>query len=123
MKQMIAFLKKEVVLTISGILATCSCFLVHPDSAYAGYIDWLTILILFCLMAVMSGLKDIGLFQYTGETLLKKINSERGVVCVLVIAFMMRPKDASVAYASEVVKRGDIETYYSFSGNVVANNR
>ena len=84
MKQMIAFLKKEVVLTISGILAICSCFLVHPDSAYAGYIDWHTILILFCLMAVMSGLKDIGLFQYTGETLLKKINSERGVVCVLV---------------------------------------
>lgn len=84
MKQMIAFLKKEVVLTISGILAICSCFLVHPDSAYAGYIDWHTILILFCLMAVMAGLKDIGLFQYTGETLLKKINSERGVVFVLV---------------------------------------
>lgn len=35
-------------------------------------------------MAVMAGLKDIGLFQYTGETLLNKINSERGVVCVLV---------------------------------------
>ena len=81
---MIAFLKKEIVLTISGILAICSCFLVRPDSAYAGYIDWHTILILFCLMAVMSGFKDIGLFQYTGETLLKKIKSERGVVCVLV---------------------------------------
>ena len=35
-------------------------------------------------MAVMAGLQDIGLFQFTGEELLKKIQSERGVVCVLV---------------------------------------
>ena len=84
MKNIITFLKKEIVLTISGLLALCSCFLVHPDSQYMAYIDWHTILILFCLMAVMAGFKDIGLFQYTGETLLKKIQSERGVVCVLV---------------------------------------
>lgn len=84
MKNIITFLKKEIVLTISGILALCSCFLVHPDSQYASYIDWHTILILFCLMAVMEGFKDIGLFQYIGETLLKKISSKRGVVCILV---------------------------------------
>ena len=84
MKNIILFLKKEIVLTISGILAICSCFLVHPDSKYVGYIDWHTILILFCLMAVMTGFKDIGVFQYIGETLLKKIQSRRGVVCVLV---------------------------------------
>lgn len=84
MKQLLTFLKKEIVLTISGILAVISCFLVRPDAEYAGYIDWHTILILYCLMAVMAGLKDIGVFQYTGETLLKKISSERGVVSVLV---------------------------------------
>ena len=84
MKNILSFLKKEIVLTISGILAVASCFLVHPDSRYAAYIDWHTILILFCLMAVMAGFKDIGLFQNIGETLLRKINSERGVVCVLV---------------------------------------
>ena len=84
MEKIISFLKKEIVLTISGILAICSCFLVHPDSKYASYIDWHTILILFCLMAVMAGFKDIGLFKYIGETLLKKIQSERSVVCVLV---------------------------------------
>ena len=84
LKNILSFLKKEVVLTISGILAVISCFLVHPDSEYAGYIDFHTILILFCLMAVMAGLKDIGLFQRVGETLLKKIHSERGIVMVLV---------------------------------------
>ena len=84
MKNIISFLKKEVVLTISGILAICSCFLVVPDSLYADYIDWHTILILFCLMAVMAGFKDIGLFQYTGEILLKKFRSKRGVAGVLI---------------------------------------
>ena len=84
MEKIILFLKKEIVLTISGILAIASCFLVRPDAQYAGYIDWHTILILFCLMAVMCGFKDIGLFQFTGESLLKKIQSKRGVVSVLV---------------------------------------
>ena len=83
-KKIISFLKKEVVLTISGLLAIGSCFLVRPDAKYASYIDWHTILILFSLMAVMAGFKDIGLFQHTGETLLKKIRTQRGVVCVLV---------------------------------------
>lgn len=45
------------------------------------------------------------------------------VLCVVVAVFMMKPKDATMAYSSEVVERGDIATYYSFSGNVVANNR
>lgn len=84
MDKIITFLKKEVVLMISGILAICSCFLVRPDLEYASYIDYHTILILFSLMVVMEGFQDIGLFKYTGEFLLKKIGSQRGVVCVLV---------------------------------------
>lgn len=84
LKNIISFLKKEIVLTVSGILAVVSCFFVLPDAEYAGYIDFHTILILFCLMGVMAGLKDIGLFQYAGETLLKKFHSERGIIAVLV---------------------------------------
>ena len=83
-KKLISFLKQEVVLVISGILAVISCFFVLPDAEYAGYIDFHTILILFCLMAVMEGLKDIGLFQRIGETLLQKFHSERGIAIVLV---------------------------------------
>ena len=72
-EKIINYLKKEIVLTISGILAIISCFIVRPDAGYAAYIDWHTILILFCLMAVMEGFKDIGLFQFTGESLLKNL--------------------------------------------------
>ena len=83
-KNILSFLKKEIVLMISGILALISCFFVFPDEEYIGYINFHTILILFCLMAVMEGLKDIGLFQRIGETLLDKFQSERGIAIVLV---------------------------------------
>lgn len=84
LSKLFAFLKKEIVLTVSCILAIISCFIITPDMEYLGYVDMHTILILFCLMAVMAGLKDIGLFQYIGEGLLRKINSERGIVFILV---------------------------------------
>jgi len=44
------------------------------------------------------------------------------VIIALVLAFVFWPKDQAAAYNSAVVQRGDLETYYSFSGNVVANN-
>ena len=83
-QSILTFLKKETVLSISFILAFLSCFLVFPDAEYAGYVDMHTILILFCLMAVMAGLKEMGLFQQIGESLLKKFQSQRGIVFVLV---------------------------------------
>lgn len=83
-QNLIAFLKKEIVLTISCILALASCFIIKPDALYFSYVDHHTILILFCLMAVMAGLQDIGLFQFIGETLLKKFRNERGIVLILI---------------------------------------
>ena len=106
MKNIITFLKKEIVLTISGILAIASCFLVHPDSKYAAYIDWHTILILFCLMAVMAGFKDIGLFQYTGETLLKKIKSVTGAGRVLCWAMSIAANPGLPCIAVNRISRG-----------------
>ena len=50
----------------------------------AEYIDVHTLLILFCLMAVVAGLRESGLFQWMGDTLLKRIHSERGLAFVLV---------------------------------------
>lgn len=78
------FIKKETVLAIAFVLAVISCFLVKPDAEYLGYVDVHTILILFCLMVVMAGLKNLGVFQMTGEFLLKKFHSERGIVLILV---------------------------------------
>lgn len=78
------FIKQETILLIAFILAAMSCFFVPPDREYAAYINIHTILILFCLMVVVAGLKESGLFQWMGDTLLKRIHSERGLALVLV---------------------------------------
>ena len=77
--------KKEAVLSVAVILAVVSSFLVHPDKEYLGYIDFRTLAILFCLMAVMAGLQQIGLFGYVAEKLLKLVKHVRGIIFILIM--------------------------------------
>lgn len=79
------FCKKEAVLSIAMLLAVISSFLVHPDRAYLDYIDFRTLAILFCLMAVMAGLQKIGLFNFIAEKLLSFVKNIRGLIFILVI--------------------------------------
>lgn len=80
----IKFIKKETVLVISIILALNSMLFVHPDKQYISYIDWHTLLLLFCLMAVMTGFKQLGLFQKIGAALLSHVGNTRQLFFVLV---------------------------------------
>ena len=73
MKKVIAFIKSEVVLTVALLLALVSMFFVTPDAAYVEYIDFRTLSILFCLMAVMAGFQEIGVFRLIAEKMLKKV--------------------------------------------------
>lgn len=77
--------KKEAVLSIAFLLAIISAFIVHPDKEYIGYIDFRTLAILFCLMAVMAGLQQIGLFNYVAEKLLQKVKKIRGLISILIM--------------------------------------
>lgn len=77
--------KKEAVLSVAFVLAVISAFFVHPDKEYIGYIDFRTLAILFCLMAVMAGLQKLGLFSYIAEKLLEKVNHIRGIVFILIM--------------------------------------
>ena len=61
-----AFLKKEAVLCIAAVLAFGSMFLVPPDAGYLNYPDYRVLALLFCLMLVIAGLQEIGLFRYLG---------------------------------------------------------
>ena len=85
MKKIIQFAKREVVLTVAVMLAIVSMFFVHPDAAYGEYIDFRTLSILFCLMAVMAGFQEIGVFQMIAEKLLKKVSGVFGLVYILVM--------------------------------------
>ena len=84
--RMMAWLREETVLVVSALLAAGSCLLVKPDEEYLSYFsgNMDTILILFCLMIVVAGLRSLGVFRYVGHYLLEKIRSERGIVLLLV---------------------------------------
>lgn len=84
------FFKKEAVLCVSGILAAASCFVVPPSAAYAGYIDLRVLILLFCLMLVVAGIRQTGAFTVLCEALLKRFRSIKtvGLVLVLMSFFM-----------------------------------
>lgn len=75
MKKALGFIKNEIVLVISFVLALASCFLVTPNRGYIDYIDFRTLALLFCLMAVTAGLNGMGVFRILAEKLLKYVKS------------------------------------------------
>lgn len=83
MKKVWEWCKTEFVLCVALILAIGSSFIVKPDQKYFDYIDFRTLAILFCLMAVMAGLQKVGLFQFVAEKLLGKVTHIRVIVFVL----------------------------------------
>ena len=78
------WIKKETVLTAAWVLAILSGFLVPPDASYLHYIDYHTLGLLLCLMAVMAGLQGLGIFQKLGESLLKRVKTTRQLEGILV---------------------------------------
>lgn len=79
-----SFLKKETVLSISAILAFASAFFVPPSGGYIEYIDFRVLALLFCLMLVVAGMQSIGVFNYLGDRLLRKVRSTRQLTLLLV---------------------------------------
>ena len=87
---MLNYIKKDPVLFVSGILAIVSCFFVHPDPEYMGYIDWRVLGILFSMMLVVAELVRIGLFKRLTGMLLSKVHTSRAVSLILVwLCFFM----------------------------------
>ena len=76
--------KREAVLSAAAALALLSMLWVPPDGAYLSYVDWRTMAQLFCLMAVMAGLRELGVFSRLGRQLLCRVRSARQLECVLV---------------------------------------
>jgi hypothetical protein len=55
-------IKRETVLCISGTAAIITMFFVPPSTAYITYPDFRVLALLFCLMAVVAGFNETGLF-------------------------------------------------------------
>ena len=82
--RLFSLMKREAVLSAAAALALLSMLWMPPDGAYLSYVDWRTMAQLFCLMAVMAGLRELGVFSRLGRQLLRRVRSARQLECVLV---------------------------------------
>lgn len=78
------FIKKEIVFSISVILAIISCFFVKPGLNYLNYINWYTIVLLFIIMLIVEILKNLSVFEILVRKLLIKAKNTRSLVLFLV---------------------------------------
>ena len=107
-------MKKEPVLSIAVILAVISMFVVHPDDTYASYIDFRTLAILFCLMVIVAGMREIGVFDYIAQSLLNRVKSISGIVMILVLLCFLADSLCSYADSSSQFGKHD-DTYWKSS--------
>ena len=77
------FAARETVLVVAFAAALASCALVPPDAGYAAYVDWHTLALLFCLMAVVAGFRSLGVLDAVGAWLVARARTQRAVAGVL----------------------------------------
>ena len=83
--RVLSFLKGEAVGCIALACALISMLFVPPSAAYLQYIDFRVLALLFCLMAVVAGLQDCGLFAVLAQKLLSGKKRMRFISLVLVL--------------------------------------
>ena len=98
LKKIKEFLAKETVLCVAALCAIVTMFLVPPDREYLHYIDFRVLCLLLCLMAVVAGLKNIGIFNWLTFQLLHRIHSGR----VLSITLVLLPFVCSMFVTNDV---------------------
>ena len=80
-----AFVHGEPVLSASLVCAVISMFFAPPSAAYPGYIDTRVLILLFCLMAVVSGMQKYGVFDLLAQKLLAGRHALRTIVLLLTL--------------------------------------
>lgn len=92
------FVRREAVLVISLVCALLSMLVVPPDAAYADYIDLRVLCLMFCLMAVVAGLQQCGLFTVLAQCLL----TGRKQLRLLYLALVLLPFFCSMLITNDV---------------------
>ena len=80
-----SFIRREPVLLIAALAALVSCFFVPPDAAYWSYPDLRTLALLYCLMTVVAGLRQAGLFSRLAHRLCLRAGTLRAMGMLLVL--------------------------------------
>jgi len=85
LKRIKQFIAKETVLCVAAGCAILTMFFVPPDREYLHYIDFRVLCLLLCLMAVIAGMKAVGVFTWLTHQLLHRIRSGRVLSVTLVL--------------------------------------
>lgn len=85
-KNIVKFVKRNTVMTIAFLLALITCFFVHPDREYLGYLDLKTLSCLFCVLAVVCALKNINFFYILARKIVLFFKNRR--LCVLALVYI-----------------------------------
>ena len=65
------------------------------SDGYMEYIDFRTLGLLFCLMAVMAGLNNLGVFKFIAEKMLSKVKNITGISIILLCGSSISLKNIS----------------------------
>jgi len=98
LKNIKSFFAKETVFCVAAVCAVVTMFFIPPDKEYLHYIDFRVLCLLLCLMAVVAGLKTIGVFQCLTAQLLYRIRSGR----VLSVTLVLLPFISSMFVTNDV---------------------
>ena len=83
-EKIINFIKSEVVLSVAILFAIITCFFVPVDKEYLGYFDCNTLVLLFCMLAVIAGLKSTNIFELISRKMISLFHTRRAVIYALV---------------------------------------
>ncbi|WP_195377033.1 SLC13 family permease [Anaerotruncus rubiinfantis] len=83
-KKCLIFFQNETVLVAAFLCAAISMLFIPPDAQYMGYIDLRVLCLLFCLMEVVAGFQECGLFIVLAQKLLSGRKRFRMLSFVLV---------------------------------------
>ena len=105
------FFRREPVLVIAALAALVSCCFVPPDRGYLDYFDLRTLALLYCLMTVVAGLSQAGLFSRLAGFLCARAGSVRRLGLVLVL----------LSFFSSMLITNDVAliTFVPFAGAVL----
>ena len=80
-----SLLTKDPVLLVAALAAVISAFFVPPSPAYLEAIDFRVLALLFCLMTVIAGFQQSGLFTLLSRRLLSGQKTLRLLIWILVM--------------------------------------
>lgn len=83
-ESVVAFVKKEVVLSIAFVAMVITIFFVPIDKEYLGYFEYKTLVALFCMLAVVAGLKNTNIFELVSKKLIGLFKTRRAVIYCLI---------------------------------------